>query len=383
MASALVDCPSSPLALLAFPDWMRLLYLIDDLRFRGGTEHHLWELSHGLAARGHQVTVLSLLDGAYGDTFAASPAIQYECLRVNRVYGPSGWAGFYRLATLMRRFSPQVVQTFHSGSDLMGPLAAAVACPGARRISSRRDLGYTKSPAVTRVQRWVNRAVHLVLGNSREVTREAMRREGLPAHKTRVLYNGIDVAAFAALPVPRREPRVVGTVANLRRVKGVHHLLKAIQLLAGSPEPVELRVAGDGEERDALAALAGEYGITRRVTFLGTVGDVAGFLSGVDLYVQPSLEEGFSNSVLEAMAAALPVIATDVGGNRDILESGVDGLLVAPDDPVALAESIRSLLADGERRHAFGLAARRKILADFTVTHMLDEYERLYQEPVS
>ena len=360
---------------------MRLLYLIDELRFRGGTERHLWELAHGMASRGHEVTVLSLDDGPPFDAdFRQAPQIRYECLRIKRIYDFSGVTGFLRLASILWRTSPAVVQTFHTASDLIGPLAALLASPRALRVSSRRDLGYTKEARHRRVQAWVNRWVHVVLGNSREVARHAQLSEVIPESKLRVIHNGITVAPFAAIAGRPPNPNpVLGTVANLRHVKGIHVLLEAMRELAGTNPALSLRIAGNGPERRHLASLVASYGIEERVTFLGSVEDVSGFLAGLDLYVQPSLEEGFSNSVLEAMATALPVVATDVGGNKDIIVHGVDGVLVPPDDAPALAAAIAGLAADPVRCEALGAAGQRKVCTSFTIDLMLDKYESLHQ----
>lgn len=364
---------------------MRILYLIDEIRNRGGAEGHLWALAHGMADRGHEVMVLSLDEGPpFGPDFRNITAFHYDCLHVERIYDWTGVKAFARLVGQIRRMSPQVVQTFHTASDLIGPLAAIVAMKGSKRVSSRRDLGYTKSDRHIRFQRLVNHLVNCVLGNSLEVVRAAREREQIPEGKLRVIHNGIKTAGLEGIGRRPSDGTIrLGTVANLRKVKGIDVLLRAMGSLAGLYPALRCEIAGDGEEREALTALAVELGIAERVKFLGTIQQIPEFLSRLDIYAQPSLGEGFSNSVLEAMAAGLPVITTRVGGNLEIIEDGETGLLVEPGDWAGLADAIRQLAGDGDCRAVLGAAGRAKVLANFTLPVMLDHYEAFYQELIS
>ena len=179
---------------------------------------------------------------------------------------------------------------------------------------------------------------------------------GIPPARISVLPSGIDVRRRRPRPVS--SPPVVATVANLEHWKGVDLLVEAVAGLA-----VRLEVYGDGTERAALEALAGRVGAD--VRFLGRVGDVRERLLGADLFVLASRAENLPISVLEAMAAALPVVATRVGGVPELVEHGVTGRVVEPDDPGVLAAAIADVLGDEEARLAMGAAGAARAAEHF------------------
>lgn len=195
---------------------------------------------------------------------------------------------------------------------------------------------------------------------------------GLPAERIRVLPSGIDVRRSE--PAPSSSPPVVVTVANLERWKGVDLLVDAVATL-----PVRLEVYGDGTERAALEAQARRVGADAR--FLGRVADVRDRLAAADVFVLPSRAENLPISVLEAMAAALPVVATRVGGVPELVEDGVTGRVVAPDDAAALAGAIAEVLGDENARVAMGRAGAQRVRERFDAAaagaRMLARYEEL------
>lgn len=368
---------------------MRILYLIDEIVIKGGTEKHLWDLANGMSERGHQVTVVSLLDGPFGKAFQQSRKLDYICLGVHRIYGFKGIMGFFKLVSIIRRSHAEIVQTFHTASDLIGPLASFLSRGGIITISSRRDLGYTKAPKHVLAQRLVNSLVDRILSNSIEVQEQVFRKEGVSSSRATIIYNGIETQAysniwqehpdaFAKLGRGAANGFYIGTVANLRMVKGIQVLLRAAKILEKKHPSMFFLVAGDGVDRKRLEALAEEYEVSAKVSFVGWLEDVPNFLSSLDIYVQPSLTEGFSNSILEAMAAGLPVIATAVGGNKEIISHQKDGLLVEPDDSEAIARSIEFLYDDQQKRIEIAKAGRTKVFISYTLSYMLDQYESFY-----
>jgi glycosyltransferase involved in cell wall biosynthesis len=164
----------------------------------------------------------------------------------------------------------------------------------------------------------------------------------------------------------------------LRPVKGVDVFVQAAARLATTFRTT-FHVAGQGEQRPELERLIGELGLQDRMTLHGPVADVAAFLSTLDVAVLPSHAEGMSNAVLEYMAAARPVVATDVGANRQLLGDGEFGVLVPPGDPVALSAAIGGLLADPAAMHRLGVAGRRHVQEHYSRDAMRRRFEAFYE----
>jgi sugar transferase (PEP-CTERM/EpsH1 system associated) len=207
--------------------------------------------------------------------------------------------------------------------------------------------------------------------------------------RTTTILNGVDVDHFER-PIDgaklRRElgidddALVVGMVARLAPVKDHANLLRAFLQVRDAGHNVTLLIVGDGELHADLVARAKEMGIADAVMFLGARDDVDELLQVMDLFVLSSQSEGISITLLEAMAAGLAIVATDVGGNSEVIEEGATGLLVPKEDPKALAATIAALLTDGDRRRAMGEAGRERVRGVFSVAEMTRRYEAVYEE---
>ncbi len=228
----------------------------------------------------------------------------------------------------------------------------------------------------------------VVVANSNAVKEDTVRREGGAPGKIRVIYNGIDLSAFRVSATARGQVRselglseaapVLITVANLIPYKGHSELLRALALVR--KEYPEVRLLVVGEDRgigSALKAEAARLGIERQVSWLGSRSDVPKLLAAADLYVSASHEEGFSNSLLEALAAGKMVVATRVGGNTEMLEGGVLGYLVEPGNPSSLADAVRralpAALLHGERPEQ-----ARKVIDRYSPQRMVEQYLEIY-----
>src|SRR5207245_5887777 len=194
---------------------------------------------------------------------------------------------------------------------------------------------------------------------------ERLRREGVAAARIRVIPNGVDADQFS-VPRMARPIETVLTVANLRHEKAHQVLITAAAQLAPRHPALRFQIAGDGPRAAELRALAGAAGIESRFSFLGHREDVPALLAQADAFVLPSRSEAFPNSVVEAMAAGLPVVACAVGGLLDLVEPGRTGLLVPPDDPAALASALESLIASPERAMSLGAEARGEIAGRYS-----------------
>jgi glycosyltransferase involved in cell wall biosynthesis len=165
-------------------------------------------------------------------------------------------------------------------------------------------------------------------------------------------------------------------VGGLRQQKGLPGLLEAF---ARVPAPAELCLVGDGPERALLERRARDLGIAERVRFAGLVDDPSPYYARAGAFVMPSWAEGLSNALLEAMAFGLPVVATRIGGNVDLVEDGVNGLLVEPGDPDGLASALARVLGDEALAGRLGAAARRTVLDGYTMERAAERYLDLYR----
>ena len=224
-------------------------------------------------------------------------------------------------------------------------------------------------------------AVDQVIAVSEEVAIRFRRELGLPARKIRVIPNAIPVEAFqdagrrAGAASQDRKPTVL-TVARLDSQKGLSDLIRAA---AQVPE-VRFLIAGEGPMRTLLESEIRAHGLEGRVELLGFRPDVAKLLWECDVFVLPSLFEGLPLSVLEAMAAGKPVIASRIGGTDEAVVHGETGLLVPPGDPAALAAAIRGLLADPATARAYGERGRDRVAREFSADRMVERVSAFYDE---
>ena len=234
--------------------------------------------------------------------------------------------------------------------------------------------------------RWYLKLADQVIAVSEEVKRLLVEELKAPAGKVRVLYNGIDGRTYSRRDRGRLRRElsipdgafVVGTAATLSVHKGIDYLLEAArQVLARAPDTWFV-IAGDGPERAKLEAAARALGLGDRLTFLGYRSDVADVVSALDLYVLPSLTEGLSLSLLEALAIGVPILCTRVGGNPEIVEDGVNGYLVPARDSAALADGIERMRADPAFRDAARARNVKKFTDRFTLEAMVAEHARLF-----
>jgi glycosyltransferase involved in cell wall biosynthesis len=364
-----------------------LVYVIDKLP-RAGAQSHLHQLASRLDRRHFAPEVCCLVRGGPLAEALRTSGVPVEELGLGRIYGPRGWAALFRLAHRLRRRRIQIVHTYLVSANVFGTLAARLAGVPAI-ITTRRDMGFSRNWRLRLVEeRLVNPLVDRVVAVCPAVAAEAIRERGLDARKVVTIPNGVDVEEWDPARYSREESRselglgpdepAVGVVANLSPVKGHADLL-----LAAARVLVRRRarfvLIGDGLQRPGLEALALQLGIGGQVIFAGARSDIARLLCGLDVVAIPSHSEGLSNTLLEAMAMARPVVATAVGGNTDVLRDGENGRLVPPRDPEALAAALLAVLEAPEAARRLGETARRLVAAEFPLARMVARYEELYR----
>lgn len=340
----------------------------------GGTERQMTELIRRLDRDRFDVHVACFhKQGAWLPRVEASAPVTGFPIR-----------GFARPATLARAAAfarwcrarrIAVVQSCDLYANTFALPAAALAGVPVR-IGSRRELNPDKTAAQIALQRHAYRCAQTVVANSRAAARQ-LASEGVPAGRVAIIPNGIDVSRFA----PRTGARPISTivtVANLRREKAHEVLLAAAARLRLHQPHLRFVIAGDGPRLAELRDLAASLGIADRVSFLGHCEDVASVLARADVFVLPSRSEAFPNGAIEAMAAGLPVVANAVGGLLDLIDDGETGVLVKPDDPVALADAIEALVLSPERAATLGAAARDQVTRRYGFERMVRGFEDLY-----
>ncbi len=300
-----------------------------------------------------------------------------------------------RLAGLLRRTRPHIVHTRNAEPFFYGFAGAKLARAQAL-VHSEHGRNFNDRPARFAVQRWMSRHTDAIFAVSGQLKTDLVKHIGLPESAVEVLHNGVDLSRFdvsnralshnhsqaAARDALRREwgvpdgALVVGSVGRLVAVKNYGLLLRAV---ASSGLPVHLVLVGEGPERAALTALGTSLGITSRVHLLGHSNDVDRLLRAFDVFVLPSISEGMSNTLLEAMAAGVPPVASAVGGNAEIVRDGVDGKLFANEDEAGLVACLVALCLDDGERARFAAAARERVQSAFDIRHMVERYEQLYE----
>jgi glycosyltransferase involved in cell wall biosynthesis len=237
-----------------------------------------------------------------------------------------------------------------------------------------------------RLNRWTISMVDRVVAVSKNVGEFCITHIRLPAQKVVVIHNGVEIPPFSqharkrarqALGLPH-EIMVCGAVSRLHPVKGIDDLIIAFAQVSEKHDS-RLVIVGEGQERQHLEALARKIGCSNRVLWTGYREDVPKLLPAFDLFVQPSHHEGLPNTVLEAMAAGLPVVATAVGGTPELVLNHKTGLLVTAGDPAALGEAMSILLEKTHMRESLGQAGRLRVKQHFSVDKMVRKTEQLYE----
>ncbi len=380
------------------PSLHTLLVVIEALDV-GGTEKHIVQVLPLLARNGFrplvytltrkgrlapqlEATGIEIIRPPYAETIRHLP----RPLR-RLILGPLSTV---MLLWLLLKEKPDIVHFFLPTAYLVGGFCS-LAVKRRTLVMSRRSLNYyqRKHRILTRLEMWLHRRMTAVLGNSEAVVKQ-LAQEGVPADRLGLVYNGIELDRFNKLPV-RSTARaklnlaatalVMTVVANLIPYKGHADLLEALALIREQlPKAwVLLCVGRDDGVGEALDVLAKGLGIAAHVRWLGERSDLPTILAASDISLLCSHEEGFPNAVLEAMAAGLPTIVTDVGGIGEAVVDGVTGFVVRSQDPHAIGPAILKLAEDEPLRKTMGVTGRARVQKVFPISRCVVEYARLYR----
>jgi glycosyltransferase involved in cell wall biosynthesis len=353
----------------------------------GGTERQVLNLVQGLDTTRFNIEVACLKRwGALLPEMEATgvPITEYKTTSLyNHV---AAWNQMKFLRHL-RKGKVDIVHTYGFYSNVFA-LAPARLAGAAAVLASIRDTGEHQTPMQKRIEKLFCRMADRIVTNA-EAVRKRLTDEGYESEKIVVIHNGIELTRYDRKPTAlalHRELGVapttplVGVFARLNELKGVEYFLRAAAGLIQHFKNVRFLIVGDGASRPELERYVKQLGLSEHVVFLGFRLDVPTLLSEISVSVLPTLSEGLSNSLLEAMAASVPVVATSVGGNPEVVETGVTGFLVPPRDADALAQAIGQFLEQPALATKFGLAGRERVSKRFALEQMTRATERLYEE---
>ncbi|MGO9754335.1 MAG: glycosyltransferase [Solirubrobacteraceae bacterium] len=350
----------------------------------GGVGRHVSDLAAGLCRLGYEVT-----------TCGPSPpepingVSDHLELDMSRSVSPAAdGAAIAALSKITRHHKPDIVHAHSSKagavarlSRLLAPLPPVLYTPHGYAFA-----GYFEHASERHVYRQAERALSLLAARVICVCEaEAARARSIGPHgRVRVVHNGIDAAhvplADASLATLGAAGPIVLTLSQLRPGKGMETLIDAAPLVLASHPGTQIVICGKGPLEPSLRARAALLGVGQAIHFIGQTDSALSVMRAADLFVLPSWAEAFPYVTLEAMSCAVPVLACAVGGISEAIDSGRDGLIVAPRDAVALAQGISQLLTDGHLRQSLGTAGRERVLREFTVERMVTGISEIYGE---
>jgi glycosyltransferase involved in cell wall biosynthesis len=366
---------------------LKTLHINTERTWRGGEQQTLF-LAKGLIKLGHEATIVCQPDSPLALKAKQEQIETYEI----KMRGEADVIAILKLAFLLNKNDYDVVHMHTSHAHALGVLAVLFSGVRAKKVVSRRvDFSIRKHYTSHLKYRWgVDRYI-AVSGAIKSV----LIKDGIPSEKITVVHSGIDLSRFNP-PEAESEPSscglrqefgvnsttfIIGNIAHLADHKGQEYLIKSMPLVLKEFPDVKLFIVGDGELRGQLKELAGKLNLNDRLTFTGFRKDVPQFLEIFDLFVLASHSgEGTCNAVLEALAMRKPVVATASGGTPEVIEDGVNGILVPARNPESLATGIISIIRDRNRANKMGENGRQTVKSRFSVEKMVSDTFAVYKE---
>lgn len=357
----------------------------------GGLENGIVNLINHMPEDRYRHAVVALTEVTEFRHRIRRPDVEFVSLRKPAGQGLWQYPRWYRL---FRQMQPDIVHTRNLAALECQLPAWAARVPVRIHGEHGRDVGDLDGSNKTyqRVRRFYKPYVHHYLALSRDLADYLIQRVGVPSERITQVYNGVDTDTFWPSPTgpqvidgcpfdPSRH-WIVGTVGRMQAVKDQVMLARAfvhaVELAPALRERLRLVMVGDGPLRAQVMSVLHAAGLTELAWLPGERSDVAAIMRGLHAFALPSLAEGISNTILEAMASGLPVIATDVGGNADLVVKGQTGDIVAAADPLAMAQRIMYLAQAPDRARVMGAAGRQRVEASFSMQAMVQNYQYVY-----
>jgi glycosyltransferase involved in cell wall biosynthesis len=345
------------------------LFIDTERVWRGGQEQ-LFTLARGLRQRGHEVHLIHQPNTALGDR-AGKIGVFLHPLAIR---SEIGFISLLRLYSILKRVRPDVLGFNTPKPILIGVLASRFTSAGVRIIFRRVDFPLGRSFFSRLKYTW---GIDGIITISESI-RNRLRSAGTPASKITTIYEGIDLSLYPESgQTPPALPAVVGVVSHLSPEKGISFLVEAASLIPEVKKKYRFVIVGEGACLQELTQLVREKGLEQIFQFTGFRSDIPQLMKSFNIFALPSLSEGLSSAILEAMASSLPIVASNVGGIPELVKNGENGLLVAPADAEALARALQKLAENPEERFRMGQTNRRQAVEKFTMEHKITKTEEL------
>jgi glycosyltransferase involved in cell wall biosynthesis len=349
----------------------------------GGGERIVLKLAALLPKYGYRASILTFSVHP-ASTVLDSPPCPIYVLPLTRTYDLTALRAALDFRQLLKRKNIRIVQTFFESSDIWAGFVTKTVA-NTKLVWSRRDLGILRTGKHHVAYRLMSNVPDAVFAVSEQVRKHCIEVDRVNPARVQTIYNGLDISDWNATlkPVKTSGELHITTVGNIRRVKGHDIFIQAAASIVSRFPKVSFSIAGDVLEPDYFAelqALIRDLKLSDHFHFAGGVTDLHKHLSAADIFVLPSRSEGFSNAIVEAMAASLPVVATEVGGNAEAVKDGVSGFLVPPEDPAALSAAIIRLLSDPVQAKMMGMAGKVLAAEQFTTEAMMTRITAAYSK---
>jgi glycosyltransferase involved in cell wall biosynthesis len=345
----------------------------------GGGERIVLRLAALLPQYGYRVSILTFLIHPESSVLTTPPPCPVYMLPLRRTYDFTAFRAALELRRFIRQQKIQLVQTFFESSDIWAGFVVKT-LSDVRLVWSRRDMGILRSRKHTISYRLMAGAPDRVFAVSEQVRQHCIEVDRIHPARVETIYNGLDLGNSVKAAKTSGES-LITTVGNVRHVKGHDVFIKAAAAVVRRFPQVSFSIAGEVLEPEYFAelqSLVRDLKLSERFHFVGGVANIPEHLSSADIFVLPSRSEGFSNAIIEAMAASLPVVATDVGGNAEAVKDGVSGFVVPPENSAALAEAICRLLDDPSKASQMGAAGKTLVAERFTTSAMMGRIRAAY-----
>ena len=371
-----------------------ILLLTDIFGRVGGAERNITQLMTGIDKDKFELHIACFVSGKLVESMR-NQGFSIVDLNKAGIYTISGLRNLAFLKKFVNEKKISLIVTYHESSDFYGLVLSRIC--NIPIISARRDMGFKTELHHQLAYKCVGRFFDAVIAVSNAVKKEVVKRRWFPEKNIFTIYNAIKVMDYGksddGMTLKRKlgiqpESPVVGMVANIHKIKGYHYFLYAACIIHRCNQNAQFLMIGHDEIKSdftiaTLKRYGEEIGISKNLHFLGGREDLVQLISIFDVAVLASLSEGFSNVILEYMASSKPVVATEVGGNPEIVVHGETGLLVPPANADALASAILSILEDKEAASRFGNAGRKRVEERFSLDVMLRNYENLFERVIN
>jgi len=376
-----------------------VMYLIDtyislpDSPLKAGAEKQLYLLASSLNPEKFRPVIVQLgPDNSSQVTAGHLGGLELFHFPTGKLYSLNGLRQINNLLSLTKNKKAEIIHTFFEKSEVMGWLAVRLSGIPVW-ITSRRDLGFKRKRIYDIIFRMTSKDCKKCIANCNAVREQAIQQENLPPEKIEVIYNGLDLSEYQQTFKNKslREELgfvngtlLVGLIANFNfEIKGHSYFLQATKSVLEKVPETEFLLVGEGPLRNRYEEMARKLGVKEKVHFLGKRSDIPAILSNLTVSVLSSTSEGLSNVILESMAAGKPVVATNVGGSKEMVADGLTGYLIPPADPSAMAMAIINLLNNPDEAKVMGAAGNKIVKEKFTIEAMVKSYERLYKSLVA